>query len=90
MLEITQWRRVLLLSINLAPYQLVNIRYEKKVIQYCKYIINECLSQILLVLYPLVLTVQSNIAAVYPIDLSWTPCIPTKVIWSKKLCIKST
>ena len=32
MLEITQRRRVLLLSINLAPYQLVNIIYEKKIL----------------------------------------------------------
>ena len=41
---------------------------------FCKDIINKPLSQKILVLCPLVLTVQSILAAVYRIDLSGTPC----------------
>ena len=42
---------------------------------FCKDIINERSSEKYLVLCPLVLTVQSILAAVYRIDLSGTPCI---------------
>ena len=46
---------------------------------FCKIIINERLSQIFKVLRPLVLTVQSILAAVYRIDLSGTPCRQPKI-----------
>ena len=45
---------------------------------FCKDIINEHLSQKFYVLCPLVLTVQSILAAAYRIDLSGTPCSPKR------------
>ena len=52
----------------------------------CKDIINERSSQFFLLLCPLVLTVQSILAAVYRIDLSGTPCM--HIILTMILCVK--